>query len=66
MIGWIGNAFFLVSGLALCRKRRWGFLAAAGGNAAYMIQSAGMSNWSLLVLSTSLLIMDFKIYATWR
>ena len=65
-IGWIGNIFFVYGVWAIGEKKISGFYVNYIGNFTYLIQGAFLGMYSLIMLSTILMLLNVVGIVKWR
>lgn len=66
LIGWIGNLFFVYGVWAIGERKVSGFYVNYIGNLAYLIQGAFLTLYSLIVLSSILMLLNVVGIVKWR
>ena len=66
IIGWIGNAGFIVGSYLIAKKRIEGFYAFGLGNALYIILGIILNTSSVWAISIYLLVMNLYGIIHWR
>lgn len=65
MLGWIGNIFIIGGLWSVGNKNRDGFLLSIIGEAAYILRSVRVHDWSLAFVCVIFLAMAVRGYIKW-
>jgi len=64
--GWIGNLGFILGAILFAKKNKLGFIMQIIANLFYVLQSILMNNFSLLLLSVILILINIYGYFKWN